>query len=434
MTALFQPIPALPSGAVPIVPFRSEIEQVQALIHHLRSRYGVDAAQIQVARVPLRICPLGAHIDHQLGVVTGMTIDRSILLAFAPTEDGGIQVESMNFEGVSRFRLDAVPEYRPGVWSNYIAGAVTALQQRYRLRRGLVGVVGGAMPIGGLSSSAAVTISYLLALEAINGLAVDAAENVEYCRFTENRYIGLNNGILDQSVILYSAQGHLTRIDCRDVTVDRVPTRLAQGELLARFAVLVVYSGVTRALIGTDYNHRVQECRRAAAQLLELAGLQTPDDVCLRHVPAKVYDEFGRLLEGAEQKRARHFFGEMERVSQGVAAWASGDLDALGRLVTASGDSSIRWYEAGSPQLITLYETLAQTRGVYGARFSGAGFRGNCIALIDPTCADETAAEIHSRYPQAHPDVAEVYSIHLCRPDGNAGLFTLEKMGLGSTG
>lgn len=422
MSSLFQSIPLSSTGVPPIAPTPSEDDQAGALIRQLRTRYAVDAAAIQVARVPLRICPLGAHIDHQLGVVTGMTINRSILLAFVPTDDGTIVVESMNFDGVSRFGVDAVPAYQAGAWSNYIAGAVTALQQRYRLRRGLIGVVGGAMPIGGLSSSAAVTIAYLLALEAINGLAVDAAENVEHCRYTENRYIGLNNGILDQSVILHSAHGHLTRIDCRDVTVERVPSALDAGELAARFAVLVVYSGVTRALVGTDYNNRVQECRRAAAQLLALGGLEAPTDVRLRHVPEALFDAYGAALGAAEQKRARHFFGEMARVNAGVAAWAAGDLEGLGRLVSASGESSIRWYESGSPQLITLYEILAQTPGVYGARFSGAGFRGNCIALIDPARVEEIAEAVHRRYPQAHPDVADVYSIHLCRPDGNAGL------------
>jgi galactokinase/galacturonokinase len=288
----------------------------------------------------------------------------------------------------------------------------------------MVGVIGGSMPIGGLSSSAAVTIAYLLALESIHALRMDAYENVELCRYTENRYIGLNNGILDQSVILHSAQGHLTRIDCHSVSVDRIPTPLSEEELRARFGILVVYSGVTHALVGTDYNSRVAQCRAAATQLLELGGEEVPQDVRLRHVAPQFFEEYGRYLEEPLMRRARHYFGEMERVQQGVKLWQQGDLHGMGQLVSASGESSVKWYECGSPQLITLYEILRETPGVYGTRFSGAGFRGNCIALIDPAQGEAIADALHSRYLAAHPEVAADYNIHFCFPDGNAGLIT----------
>ena len=121
-------------------------------------------------------------------------------------------------------------------------------------------------------------------------------------------------------------------------------------------------------------------------------------------------------------RRARHYFGEMERVQEGLDAWQQGDLHNFGSLVNASGESSIKWYECGSPQLITLYEILRETSGVYGTRFSGAGFRGNCIALIDPSQGDAIAEAVHRRYPLAHPDVADRYSIHFCYPDGSAGV------------
>ena len=382
----------------------------------------MDASLIRVVRAPLRICPLGAHIDHQLGVVTGMTIDRSILLAFAPTTNGDVHLESLNFATPARFALNDVPPYAQGDWANYVRGALLALQSRYQITQGLVGVIGGAMPIGGLSSSAAVTIANLLAFEAINELAVAAAENVEYCRFTENHYIGLNNGILDQSVILYSAHNHLTRIDCQQVTVDCVPTALAGPDLAQRFAVLVVYSGVTHALVSTDYNNRVAECRAAAGELLRRVHLPVPEDVRLRHVPDEAFAEHLDTLEPPLARRARHYHGEMARVHAGIAAWQQGDLARLGELVTESGESSIKWYECGSPQLVTLYEILRATPGVYGTRFSGAGFRGNCIALIDPAAGEAIAEAVHRRYPQTHPDIANRYSIHFCRPDGAAGL------------
>lgn len=394
-------------------------EQIARLVARLRQMPEVDPTQIQIVRVPLRICPLGAHIDHQLGIVTGMTIDRAVMLAFVPRRDATVVLDSLNFEGAIQIDLDNVAPYRKGDWANYARGAAMALQTEHALVRGFTGVIGGDMPIGGLSSSAAVTIAYLLAFEAVNDLDVAAPANVAHCRYTENQYIGLKNGILDQSVILFSAPQHLTRIDCESVEIDRVESALAPTDLAERLGILVVYSGVSQGLVGTDYNNRVAECRSAAEQLLKLGNLPVPDDVRLRHVPTAVYAEHGEKLDGPVGRRARHYFSEMARVEAGIEAWQQGDLAALGRLVTESGHSSVTWYECGSPQLISLYEILRQAPGVYGTRFSGAGFRGNCIALIDPAQVDAIAATVHRHYPARHPDIADRYSIHLCRPDGS---------------
>ena len=391
----------------PIVNPPSESEQIAQVRQRLLQRAEIDPARVRVVRAPLRISPLGAHIDHQLGVVTGMTIDRSILLAYAPTDDGRVEVESLDFQPPTAFALDNVPSFQRGDRANYVRGAALALQQQHRLRRGLIGVIGGDMPIGGLSSSAAVTVAYLLALEAANDLELTAHENVDLCQYTENRYIGLKNGILDQSVILHSRHDHLTRIDCETVTVDNVPTQLPSTALRDQFGVLVVYSGVTHALTGTDYNQRVAQCRDAAATLLARSGQSAPEDVRLRHVAPELFVEYGKTLDVLQARRAQHFFGEMDRVARGVSAWQAGDLVEMGRLVTASGESSIKWYECGSPQLVTLYEILADTPGVLGTRFSGAGFRGNCLALIDPAQFEAVAEAVHRRYPAAHPEIAD---------------------------
>ena len=406
------------NSAPPIHTAHSEAERIERLMAGLTDRHSLDPATIRVARAPLRICPLGAHIDHQLGCVTGMTIDQSILLAFAPASDATIYIESLNFQPAVAFKLADVPAYQAGDWGNYIRGAALALQQRWQLRRGLVGLVDGEMPVGGLSSSAAVTITYLLALAALNNLDISAEACVSLVRFTENQYIGLKNGILDQSVILFSEQNHLTFIDCQMVEIDKINSPLP----LHTFEILAVYSGVSHTLISTDYNNRVAECQEAARLLLSYAGQTGEATPHLRQVEPAIFAAEGHRLPRTLQRRARHYFGEMQRVAAGAAAWKAGNLEQFGRLISESGESSIKYYECGSPQLITLYETLRETPGVYGARFSGAGFRGNCLALIDPAARETIAEAIHRRYPAAHPAEAAAYSIHFCRPDGRAAL------------
>jgi galactokinase len=369
-----------------------------------------------VVRAPLRISPLGAHIDHQLGCVMGMAIGPAILLAFAPTEDGVVQVESLDFPNVTRFSLEHVPSLQKGDWGNYLRGAALALQQSHPLRRGIVAVIDSDMPIGGLSSSAAVTSAYLLALESANELAITPRENIRLVTRTEHDYIGLNNGILDQTSILFSKQGQLTHIDCQNVQIEQIPSAAPSDA----YEIMAVYSGVEKALVGTSYNSRVAECQEAARQLLAYAKQANGAGYRLREIEPALFAEHGARLEDPLRRRAAHFFGEMARVAEGQAAWRAGDIVRFGQLVSASGASSVHNYEAGCPQLITLYDILSETPGVYGARFSGAGFRGSCLALIDPKQRMAIAETIHQRYPAAHPDIAERCSIHICRPSDAA--------------
>ncbi len=399
---------------------RPQDERVDELITHLRRHYTGDPAAIHVVRVPLRISPLGAHIDHQLGRVTGMAVDRSILFAFAPTDDGAVHVHSLDFVAPTSFPLTAIPAYVKADWGNYLRGAVTALQNTHGLRHGLIGVLGGDMPIGGLSSSAAVTIAYLLGLETVNGLQIGPDENIRLVTRTEHDYIGLNNGILDQTSILFSRRNHLTVIDCASVQIDRAPASIAPEA----YAILAVYSGVAQGLVGAGYNNRVAECQAAARQLLAFGGCNDVADPRLRHVDPALFAAEGHRLEDSLRKRATHFFTEMERVAAGEQAWREGNLARFGELVAQSGESSIKNYESGCPQLITLYEILRNTPGVYGVRFSGAGFRGSCLALVDPRRSEEIAEVVHQRYPQAHPEIADAYSVHLCQPADGAELLT----------
>jgi galactokinase len=407
-------------------------QRIDQITRTLKEKGGVNEDELRVVCAPLRICPLGAHIDHQLGLVTGMTMDRNILLAFAPNREGKVWISSTTFSPPVEFSLDNVPARVPSDWGNYVRGAVLALQQKYDLQYGIYGIVHGDMPIGGLSSSAAVGVAYLLALEQANGLEVPPLENIRLDQYIENVYLGLNNGILDQSIILLSDEKHLTYLDCQSVEVQMIDSPFQQND----FEIVVVHSGVNEALVGTDYNRRVAECQEAARLMLEWAGYNVPapstplrrgsgqgsghSSLTLRLVPEEVYHTYGRRLPEKLSKRAAHFFTEMQRVREGIVAWRKGDLDTLGQLISASGASSINNYECGCEHLMTIYEILNACPGVYGARFSGAGFRGCCIGFINPAYQGNIVEAIQRRYPQAHPEVADKYGVYFCHPAGKA--------------
>ena len=393
----------------------TEQERISALREEVAQRARAHPASVRVVRSPYRICPLGAHVDHQLGEVTGMALDHALLFAFVPRRDSVVHVESHNFPGAVEFGGDGLPGRPAGDWGDYMRGAAFALGQR--VRRGLFGVVDGYENVGGLSSSAAAGVAYLLALESANQLEVPAQENIELDRIIENQYIGLNNGLLDQSTILLSRRGRLMHLDCESGR-----TALYDCGARAEVRVVILYSGLKGQLAQTDYNRRVAECGEASRLLLRAGGLEQAADAKLRHVPPQTFEEFKHVLPEPLRRRAEHFFSEQRRVGAGVRLWRQGDLAGFGRLISESGQSSIENYECGNAYLRTACRVLWETPGVLGARFSGAGFRGCSIGLMAEASPTDLAGDILSRYLDAHPDMRGRAEVVICRTGDGACL------------
>jgi galacturonokinase len=392
-----------------------ESTTVEAVRLEAASRFDLPEETIRVVVAPYRVCPLGAHIDHQLGPVTAMAIDRAVHLAVSPASGPEIRLSSLVFPGDVQFSLAAVPDRQAGDWGNYVRGAVRALSERHQLERGIVGLTAGSLAEGGLSSSAAFGVACLLALEEVNGLKVSPGENILLDQKIENDYLGLRNGILDPAAILLSRRGQLAQIDCRTQQHELI----AAGGKMPPFTILLAFSGLTKSLVTTDYNRRVGECAAAARTLLDAAG-RTQDPPLLGNVRLEEYAEQKVRLNGAAARRAEHFFSEVARVKQGVDAWRLGDLVEFGRLMTESCASSIHNYECGATPLVVLYELLISMPGVYGARFSGAGFRGCCVALVDSAVVEEVARTVDREYKERIPELASRAGVLLCQSDDGA--------------
>jgi len=405
--------------SLPIKGQESQQARRDALCARFLSEFGPAGGDPQFAiSVPLRICPLGAHSDHQGGVVTGFAIDRSIDLVESVSKVAKAEVVSLVFDQRSSVDYTHTFEKIPGDWGNYLRGTIASWRVSGReLTRGLQAVIDGRMPIGGLSSSAAVSIAYLKALAHAQEVEVSPSELVQLVSQIENGYLGLHNGILDQSVILHSQRDVLTVIDCK---TNRV-TATSIGSTETPWEFLVVHSGLSRQLTATPFNQRVAECRDAARELLKHSSMTVSDHPRLGDISRDVYERYEGQLADPLRKRARHFFTEAQRVQAGIAAWAAGDVARFGRLITESGNSSIVNYESGSPALVALYEILAEQPGVYGTRFCGGGFQGCSLALIDPRKRESVLAALHERYTARHPELADSYSIHICQ-SADAGI------------
>lgn len=365
-----------------------------------------------IAFSPYRICPIGAHSDHQHGKITGLAIDKGIHMAYGPKKNGVVELTSLNFEKRAQFFVNSVPPQPQHDWADYLRGAAWALGERYPLSVGLSGVIEGSLPIGGLSSSAAVIIAFLSVLCRVNRIILAPQEMIDIALAAEKDYVGVSVGTLDQSCEVLSRKDHLLYLDTLNDSHELIP----QHPDMKPYEIAIFFSGIERNLAGSKYNMRVDEVRSAAYALKAYAGMEYGkfEETYLRDVPREVYDAYRDRLPENWRKRAEHWYSEFARVEAGAEAWRRGDLEAYGQLSFESGRSSIENWETGSDELKTLYDIMRRTKGIYGGRFSGAGFKGCCMALIDPVYREEILDTVGQEYLKVFPALEGKYLGCIC--------------------
>ncbi len=373
-----------------------------------------------LAFCPYRICPIGAHSDHNLGKITGLAINKGIHIAYSAKQNGVIEMTSLQFPKRAQWHVNSVPEEKQHDWADYLRGATWALSKHYRLQTGLCGVIEGSLPIGGLSSSAAVILSFLSALCKLNNLHLSAQEMIDTAFDAELNYVGVSVGKLDQSCEVLSKKNHLLYLDTRDNSYELIPTT----PQMKPYSIAIFFSGLEHSLAGSKYNMRVDELRAGVYALQAYAGLEYGKfgEANARNVPYEIYQAYKNRLPEPWAKRCEHWYSEFRRVEAGAEAWRRGDIEAYGQLSFESGWSSIHNWESGAPEQIRLYEIMRNTKGIYGGRFSGAGFKGCCMALIDPEYEEEISRTVTEAYLKDFPHLTGKYSVHICESADGAEL------------
>ena len=333
---------------------------------------------------PYRICPIGAHVDHQGGVTLGRTIHIGTRLAYAPTGTNQIRIISEQF-GEMQFTIG---ELDKGHWSRYAQAAARVL----KVEQGIHARVNGSLIGSGLSSSASVGLAFLKALADVNNIQLSNEQLVQLDFQLEHDELGLQNGLLDPMSIVYGKRNTLLFMDPKTGSVSPIL------DPLPGFAWVVAYSGISRELTKSGFNVRVDECQQAAQALLSYAKI-------LSDVPREIFDDRKMSLPENLRKRAEHFFTETERVHQGAKAWQDGDLETFGQLMNQSCHSSITNYQSGSDILIELHELISATAGVYGSRFSGGGYGGCVVALVQKASAENICSAITELFSARHPEL-----------------------------
>ena len=360
---------------------------------------------------PYRICPIGAHSDHNLGKITGFAIDKGIHIAFGTKHNGVIEMTSLQFPKRAQWHIREIGE-KTSDWADYLRGATWALAKEHILNVGVCGVIEGSLPIGGLSSSAAVILAFLNALCQVNHIHLSAQELIHIAYDAEKNYVGVNVGTLDQSCEVLSKKDHLLYLDCKDNSYELIPTHPG----MKPYKIAIFFSGLEHSLAGSKYNMRVDELRAGVYALQAFSGAEYGkfNEAMARNVPWETYQQYKAKLPETWARRCEHWYTEFRRVEAGAEAWRKGDIEEYGRLSFESGWSSIHNWESGAPEQIRLYEIMRETDGIYGGRFSGAGFKGCCMALIDPAFEESVVEKVSREYLRAFPHLEGKYSVHMC--------------------
>jgi galactokinase len=349
-----------------------------------------------MVRAPGRVNLIGEHTDYNDGFVLPIAIDREVWIALRPRADGRVVVHSLDYRDTADFDAAGVEHTGKG-WVEYLKGVAWGLAEAGLAVRGWEGVLSGDVPRGaGLSSSAAVELATERAFAAVGDLPWDPAGMALLAQRVENRWIGVNCGIMDQMVVAAGQAGHALLIDCR--TLDTTPAPLP-----ADAAVVVLDTATRRGLVDSAYNERRAQCEAAARYF----GVRA-----LRDVEVATFEARADGLDPVTRRRARHVVTENERTLEAARAMRAGDVRRLGELMNASHASLRDDFEVTNDALDTIV-SLAQARpGCHGARMTGAGFGGCAVALVDGAHADEFVARVTEGYRSATGRVPHCYVCH----------------------
>lgn len=381
------------------------------IVQIIRKYKDIKEEDVLFSFCPYRVCPVGAHIDHQKGNVTGFAINYGVTIAYVPSGNHFFEATSLNFDGSKGDNIFDIAD-KKNDWADYLRGTAKVLYEHYEIDKGIYCAIDGSLPIGGISSSAAVIIAFMKALCIVNGLQISKDDVVKLVQEIENKYVGVNSGTLDQSCELYCKKDHLLYLDTSIGKYKLIP----KNKNMKPYKIAIVFSGVKRTLVGSAYNTRVDELKSASYALKAFSGMEYGNykETVLRDVSKNIFEQYKDKLPNNWYKRALHYYTEMNRVDRAVIAWSNGDIEEFGKISFESGESSIYNYEAGSPELKAIHEIMSKTEGVYGGRFSGAGFKGCCLAMINPEYEDEIEKNITKEYLSKFPQYKDSFKIYFC--------------------
>ena len=364
----------------------------EELLKEYKNVYGEDAKDVFFS--PGRINVIGEHTDYNGGHVFPAAISLGVYGVYGPREDNKVRLYSGNVDGdIVEFDLDdSSVEKDDRFWTNYFKGMLTYLKERAdgdKINHGFNLYIKATLPSGsGLSSSAAIEMLMGIILKDEFNLDVDRVTLAKLGQKTENEFVGLNSGIMDQFACIMGKKDNAIFLDTNTMEYEYKPLKLGEYE------IIIMSTNKEHTLADSAYNDRVRECHDA------LTKLQTKLNIkALGELDEESFDEYSYLInDETEIRRARHAVFENQRTLHATKAMEDADLEKLGRLINASHVSLHYDYEVTGKELDTLAEAAWKQDGVLGARMIGGGFGGSAIAIVKKDKAEEFKKNVGKIY------------------------------------
>lgn len=356
---------------------------------------------------PGRVNMIGEHTDYNAGHVFPCALTIGTYAAARKRDDRKLRFYSMNFEqlGVLESSLDDLKPDPAADWTNYPKGVMWAFEEKgFTIPCGMDLVLNGNIPNGsGLSSSASVEVLTGFILRDLFGFEVGNQDLALIGQYSENKFNGVNCGIMDQFAIAMGKKEHAIFLDTADLSYEYAPIKLENAK------IVIACSNKKRGLGDSKYNERRSECEAALAELQKVIGINGLGDLTQEQ-----FDSYqSAIADEVRRKRAKHAVYENRRTIRAVEALKQNDIDLFGRLMNDSHVSLRDDYEVTGVELDTLVEEAWKIDGVIGSRMTGAGFGGCTVSIVRDGAIDTFIAQVGKAYLDKIGYAADFYVVEI---------------------
>ncbi len=378
----------------------SNHEAVQGIKNTFTKAFG-EGGTLIISRAPGRVNLIGEHTDYNDGFVFPMALDFQIVVAARKSDTHSVRIYSADFDQTVEFTIDdPIQLDLEKRWSNYLRGVLAMLQEEGVKLCGMDIAFQGNIPQGsGLSSSAALEVATATMAQKLLGFNIAKPSLAKLCQRAENKFVGMNCGIMDQFISMMGEQGHALFLDCRSLDYKLVPLELGDCR------IIICQSGVKHTLVDSEYNKRRQECEQGVAVL----SRRFPSIKALRDATMEQLEAVKSELDPIVYCRCKHVITEDERVLASMNALNRGDLKVFGKYMNASHDSLRDDYQVSCPEIDLLVDLAREVKGVLGSRITGGGFGGCTVTLIEARAEAEFSEHIMKNYLAKTGIVPQIY-------------------------
>ena len=376
------------------------------LVNIYREKFGHTPAHI--VRSPGRVNLLGEHVDYNNGFVLPAAIDLATYVVFSPTNARRSTLVAVDFDQQASFSAESIStrtqadSFPLPEWALYPAGVMWSLMKENLPLINMNAVFASDVPRGsGLSSSASVEMAFMIAWQTLGGWTLPSMQRALLGQKAENKYVGVNCGIMDQFASACGVENKLLLLDCRSMEWKTIP-------LPENVSIIIADTTVRRKLTSGEYNKRRAACEEAVCLLQQ----DLPNIKSLRDVGVDDFNRLAKKLPRGIEKRARHVVEEIGRSNQAEALLEAGNIHSFGRLMNQCHVSLRDLYEVSCPELNMMVSIAQSLEGCYGARLTGAGFGGCTVNLVANEQVDNFSQALANGYESETGLRPKIYITH----------------------